>query len=69
MALLFSLLITLIIVAAVLYIISLIPFPAEMGWLVQVIRIIVVLVFVIYLLNVLFGLSGGPGLFSYPYHR
>jgi hypothetical protein len=69
MALLESVVITLIIVAAVLYVISLIPVPAELNWLVQIIRILVVLVFVIYLLNILFGLSGGPGLFPYTYHR
>jgi uncharacterized BrkB/YihY/UPF0761 family membrane protein len=64
---LISILIGVLIIAAILYVISLIPSSPENAWLIQIARVIVIVFAIIWLVYLLYGAMpiGSP----YPYHR
>lgn len=69
--LLADILIEFLIVGLLLYLISIIPWPPPLGWVALALRVIIIVFAVIWLINLLVGLSGSAPWFGapYPYRR
>jgi hypothetical protein len=69
--LLADVLIEMLVVGLLIYLITIIPWPAPLGWMAVALRVIVIVFAVIWLINLLVGLSGSAPWFGapYPYRR
>ncbi len=64
-----SILIEMLVIGLLLYLITIIPWPAPLGWVALALRVIIIVFAVIWLINLLAGATSWGPLFGAPYYR
>lgn len=64
-----SILIEMLVIGLLLYLITIIPWPAPLGWVALALRVIIIVFAVIWLINLLAGVTSWGPLFGAPYYR